>query len=104
MADVCGLPIPDQLEGASLRPLLDDPDAVWDRPALTTHGFKNHALRNERWRYIRYADGSEELYDHDNDPLEWHNLADDTRFADVKQKLASQLPQHDAESVVRNEP
>ncbi len=56
-------------------PLLRDPDAAWDRPAVTTHGRNNHAVRSERWRYIRYADGSEELYDHDADPLEWANLA-----------------------------
>ncbi len=51
--------------------------------ALMTYGFNNHAVRSERWRYIQYADGSEELYDHDKDPNEWKNLVGDPRFADI---------------------
>jgi len=81
-----------ELEGSSLAPLLKDPDAPWDRPALTTHGKDNHSLRDERWRYIRYSDGMEELYDHDADPLEWKNLASDARHVDVKKRLAAFLP------------
>ena len=45
------------------------------RPAITSHNQGNHAIRSERWRYIRYADGTEELYDTLNDPNEWTNLA-----------------------------
>ncbi len=56
------------------------------------HGACNHALRTERWRCIRYADGSEELYDRDADPHEWKNLADDPAFANVKREHAAQLP------------
>jgi arylsulfatase A-like enzyme len=80
------------LDGASLVPLLRDPLRAWNQPALTTHGLGNHALRNERWRYIRYADGSEELYDMQADPNEWKNLAGDVQFADVKRDLAKWLP------------
>lgn len=101
LADLCGLPITDQLEGKSLRPLLQDPSAAWDRPALTTHGRKNHGLRTERWRYIRYANGEEELYDHEKDPMEWRNLAGDPEYADVKKRLAQQLPEQDAPQVDR---
>ena len=54
--------------------ILKDPKAEWERPALTTHGRNNHALRTSRWRYIRYADGSEELYDLAVDPGEEDNL------------------------------
>jgi len=64
---LCGLPPLADLDGISLVPLLKDPAREWDRPALTTHQQGNHALRSERWRYIRYADGGEELYDHAND-------------------------------------
>jgi arylsulfatase A-like enzyme len=97
LADVCGLPVGGQLEGRSLKPLLEDPVAPWDRPVITTHGYMNHAVRSERWRYIRYSDGSEELYDHENDPMEWSNLAGDPKLAEVKAKLAKWFPEVNAE-------
>ncbi|MFP6766287.1 MAG: sulfatase, partial [Planctomycetaceae bacterium] len=61
LIDLCGLPVRDELEGVSLRDLLEDPQARWDRHAVTTHGQGNHAVRSETHRYIRYRDGSEEL-------------------------------------------
>ena len=97
LADVCGLPLGEQLEGKSLRPLLADPAVAWDRPVVTTHGRNNHAVRSERWRYIRYADGTEELYDHQNDPMEWTNLAGDPKAGEVKRKLAEWLPKVNVE-------
>jgi arylsulfatase A-like enzyme len=101
LADLCGLKAPPHLEGASLRPLLTNPAAAWDRPAITTHGRGNNAIRTEKWRYIRYADGSEELYDHEADPLEWKNLAGDSRYADVKKQLAAALPAKEAPDAPR---
>ena len=73
-------------------PLLKDPDAPWQRPALTTHGKNNHAVRTERYRYIRYHEGSEELYDLQEDPNEWTNLAAKKELAPLKEKLAKWLP------------
>jgi arylsulfatase A-like enzyme len=75
LVDLCGLTPNPNLEGVTLRPLLEKPDAAWDHVAVSTLGQNNHAIRDERWRYIRYADGSEELYDHHSDPNEWNNLA-----------------------------
>ncbi|MDG2224417.1 MAG: sulfatase [Rubripirellula sp.] len=92
LVDLCGLPANDRLEGQSLVPLLKDPGQSWERPSLTTHGRNNHSLRSDRFRYIRYADGSEELYDHEADPREWKNLADDSGHSGVKQRLAKWLP------------
>ena len=92
LADLCGLPVGDHLEGVSMRPLLKDVNAAWDRPAMTTHGRGNDAVRTRKWRYIRYADGSEELYDHDADPMEWKNLAGIPKYASVKQRLAKHMP------------
>src|SRR5262249_1696558 len=88
LVELCGLTPRPGLEGHSLVPLLKDPKAEWGHPALTTHGRNNHAVRTDRWRYIRYADGSEELYDHDADPLEWKNLAKSAEHAKVKEELA----------------
>ncbi|MBX3438764.1 MAG: sulfatase [Planctomycetaceae bacterium] len=92
LIDLCGLPASGEQEGVSLRALLTDPGAAWDRPALTTHGLNNHAIRTQDYRYIRYADGSEELYDHRSDPMEWKNLAGDPSFAPIKRELAAGLP------------
>jgi arylsulfatase A-like enzyme len=99
--ELCGLPPVPTLDGQSLVPLLRDPARAWERPALTTHGLGNHALRNERWRYIRYSDGGEELYDHENDPNEWTNLAARPEFAAVKATLAKWLPKTDAPVIGR---
>ena len=92
LADLCSLPPLPYLEGQSLLPLLADPSRPWDRPAITTWGQTNHSVRTERWRYIRYSEGSEELYDHDHDPLEWYNLALGGGQAEVRRTLAAWLP------------
>jgi hypothetical protein len=76
--------------------LLRDPDSAWDRPAVTTHGRGNHAVRSEQYRYIRYANGDEELYDHTVDPMEWKNLAGESSLASVKSDLAKWLPRSEA--------
>lgn len=92
LSELCGLPIPKHVEGVSIKKLLADPQAKWDRPALTTHGFQNHAVRTRQWRYIRYAMGGEELYDETKDPYEWTNLAGDKRYDQVKAELAKAFP------------
>lgn len=92
LSELCGLPIGDHLEGESLIPLLKNPQKEWNHPAITSHGRKNDAVRTERWRYIRYADGSEELYDHDRDAMEWSNLAGKPEFASVQKELSALLP------------
>jgi arylsulfatase A-like enzyme len=66
---------------------------------MTTHGRGNHSLRSGDWRYIRYADGSEELYDHASDPLEYTNLAADPKLAETKKDLATYLPKNEAENL-----
>jgi arylsulfatase A-like enzyme len=92
LCDLAGIPKPAHVEGRSLRPLLADPAAAWQDAALTTFGRGNHAVRTDRWRYIRYADGGEELYDHESDPLEWTNLAGLPEHAALKKELAAHFP------------
>jgi arylsulfatase A-like enzyme len=94
LADLAGIPlrVPQTVEGRSMRPLLADPAAPWDFPAVSTFREGNHAVRSERWRYIRYADGSEELYDHSVDPNEWRNLAGDPALEGVKASLRGWMP------------
>lgn len=88
LCDLSELPMPDGLEGRSLRPLLDNPQADWPHPALTTFNPDDLSVRTEHWRYIIYPDGSEELYDHRNDPHEWRNLAGDPEHLLTKQELS----------------
>ena len=74
LVDLAGLEIPDWLDGTSIKPQLAEPSSP--RPAaISSYGEGNTSIRTERWRYIRYEDGSEELYDHRVDPDEWTNLA-----------------------------
>jgi arylsulfatase A-like enzyme len=100
LIDLCGLSSNAVLEGESLLPLLSDPTLSRQRPALTTNGRNNHSLRSERWRYIRYADGTEELYDHDNDEMEWRNLAGMPEYEDVIKEMIQFLPDVNAENSI----
>ncbi|UUO05441.1 sulfatase [Blastopirellula sp. J2-11] len=95
LIDLCGLPQNTNLEGLSLTPQLQNAATKRDHPAITTHNQGNHAIRTQRWRYIRYADGSEELYDMQSDPQEINNLAGNAKLADVKKELAAWLPKVD---------
>ena len=92
LCDLCGLSIPSHVQGVSLKPLLTNPEASWDRAALTTHGRGEHGVRNDSWRYIRYHDGTEELYDHSKDPMEWNNVAADASHDSLKRKLQTWMP------------
>jgi uncharacterized sulfatase len=88
LADLAGLVPPKNLEGVSLRPLLDDPKVEWKRPAYTQvqrGRYPGHSVRTERWRYTEWDFGKKgaELYDQHADPQDLHNLAADTKYADV---------------------
>ena len=97
---MCGLGLPPQtLEGRSLANRLTKPGVKSRRVAVTTQGRGNHAVRSSRHRYIRYADGSEELYDHKTDPHEWNNIAGDPSLAKVKSRLAKRLPTVNVEPI-----
>lgn len=92
--ELCRLdqPVPQALAGHSLAPLLRDPAQAWPHVAITSHGPRHAAVTDARYRYIRYADGSEELYDHQTDPREYHNLAAQPALQPVIARLAPHLP------------
>jgi arylsulfatase A-like enzyme len=96
LVDLANLPANPRNEGQSVVPLLNDPQATGFDASVTTHAYNNHAVRTERWRYIRYADGTEELYDHWTDPHELHNLADRAQYDEVIQRLRRHLPENNA--------
>lgn len=100
LAELTGLAdkAPKNLEGRSLVPLLADPDAEnWDREAsYTVMGGKkatHRSLRTNRYRYSRYADGEEELYDHDRDPDEFTNQAKNPESAAILEQLRPLMDQ-----------
>jgi arylsulfatase A-like enzyme len=94
LCDLTSVPKPAWLEGDNINPLLSDPAAAWTGVAITTFGQNNHAIRTDRWRYIRYADGTEELYDHSNDEYEWTNLAGNPEHTALKASLEKHFPTH----------
>ncbi len=99
LCDLAGLPIPQHCDGVSIKSLLKDPSSKWDRPAITTHGFQRHAVRSATHRYIKYEEGSEELYDEKLDPYEWKNLAGDPKHAATMETLQQWLPKKNAPPV-----
>lgn len=95
LIDLCGLAPRDDLEGISLRPQLTNAATPRERPAITSHNQGNHGIRSESWRYIRYADGTEELYDMKADPHEWRNLAGRPEHGKVIEAHRKWLPKID---------
>ncbi|MDZ4287420.1 MAG: sulfatase [Prosthecobacter sp.] len=95
LIELTGLPARADLEGLSLVPQLKDASTRRERPAITSHNQGNHGIRSERWRYIHYADGTEELYDMQADPNEWTNLAGRPEHAAVIAEHKKWLPKID---------
>lgn len=103
LTDLCGLQqVPANLHGKSLRPLLDNPNAKWDRPAVSQVSrnaggqgktLMGYSIRTERFRYTEWKDGAEgaELYDYEKDPREMQNLAKSDGHAKIRAELAGRL-------------
>ncbi|WP_234044352.1 sulfatase [Haloferula rosea] len=87
LTDLCGVKPPEGLDGQSLAPLLRNPDQKTGRKLVTVFDKGNHSVRTERWRYILYQDGEEELYDHQGDPHEWNNLASNPEYRSLMNDL-----------------
>jgi len=96
LCELADLPKPEHLDGTSILPLLKNPKTKWSQPAITTHGYQNHALRLNHWRLIRYRNGSHELYDHREDPYEYTNLAASPKHAKTLARLDALLPKNNA--------
>lgn len=98
---LCRLPPPtaQTLDGVDLGPLLQGESSLPRKTVLSTWGVGNHSVTDGRFRYIRYLNGDEELYDLSTDRYEWTNQAGNPRFQLIKQALAAQLPAEDAPEI-----
>ncbi len=89
---LCSLPLAGHEEGNNIKPLLRNPKANWKHPAITVAGKNNYAISTDKWRYISYFNGDEELYQIEEDPHEWNNLAPNPKYGKVVQKLRKYIP------------
>ncbi len=95
LVELCNLPEPKhKLDGQSLGALLLNPKSVRNRPAITCYGEDVFSARDNRYRYIKYPDGSTELYDLEKDPFEFQNLSNDPSLSSVKKRLAQWYPEY----------
>lgn len=94
LADLIHQPLPYPVDGHSLSPLLRNTNAAWPYKAFTVwqmHNKDHVAVVDQRFRLIRYADGTEELYDHEQDPHEWHNQVDQESYQTVRKNLSAAI-------------
>ena len=96
LVDMVGAKVFSQLEGKSLKPLLLNPSMKDIEPAITTWHYNNHAVRTERWRYIKYVNGDEELYDHQSDANEFYNIAKQPGNRSLMDSLQKWIPKINA--------
>lgn len=89
LSELAGLPVPDEVQGKSLVPVLSDPQATVKSGALSFN--KGYSLRTKDWHYMRYSDGTAELYDMHKDGSEFNNLATKEEFANVVKELNREL-------------
>jgi len=90
--DALDLEMRDDLDGNSLVPLIANPESRWPHSTITHVGRGTQTIRHARWRFTQYFDGSQELYDHKQDPREWNNLIQDPEYANISQWLSNKLP------------
>ncbi len=102
LTELAGLEKPKHLEGTSLVPILKDPSKKSNRAALSSSSAGTHVVSGDRFRYLHYSNGTEELYDIQNDPHEWTNLADDPKYAYAKSEMIQWLPKMDVPNLGPN--
>ena len=91
LIELCNLPPNKKLQGQSIVPLLYNPNENLNRIAITSKGTGTHSMRNANFRYIKYADGFEELYNHQTDPMEWHNIASNPESQSIIAQFQNEL-------------
>ena len=103
LTELCRLPQKNGITGKSLVPLLSNPDKEWSRPVITALNDNHYSVIQDQWHYINYDGTEEELYNLNEDPNEWYNLAADESLKEIKQKLNALIPK-DRHAYVKTEP
>lgn len=96
LVDLCRIRAAPWLEGTTLAPLLANPKGTWNRPAYTFQvrdWYLGRSVRNERWRYTEWDEGRRgaALFDHDTDPQEMRNLAQNPSYGKAVQEMSAVL-------------
>ncbi len=99
LADMAGLTAPEYVDGFSLVPQLENPSTPVSAPAIASWGRGNYAIRTDNWRFIQYFDGEQELYNHEKDINEWHNLAKLPEYKAKVAELSALLPKNEAPTI-----
>ena len=104
LIEACGLPAKPEIDGRSILPLLRDPQTPWPHVSITVMDRGNASVRDERWYFIRYKDGTEEFYDMSRDPMQWTNLAasNDPEIGAQMKRLAASFPAAFVPEVAQN--
>lgn len=97
LLELCELPAYEKNEGVSLLPKMLGKNTSQDSYAVCTFGRNNHSVRSSRFRYIQYEDGSQEFYDHQIDPNEWTNEANNPKYQEDLARLRKHLPKTNAQ-------
>jgi arylsulfatase A-like enzyme len=100
IADYTKIPTPEYVDGESLIPIVKNQSNTLEAPTITAWGRGNYSVRTKQYRYTRYYDGGEELYNHKVDPNEWKNLASDATYESLKNQLNKSLPKQEKPMVV----
>jgi arylsulfatase A-like enzyme len=101
LSELAGLPLPNHLEGTSMKPLLDDPKRTWKSAAFSQYPrneLMGYSMRTDRYRFTAWVDAKDhskvdatELYDHQNDPQENQNIAAKLEYAALVKELTAKL-------------
>lgn len=92
LTELCGLPPKEGITGKSLIPLLSEPDSQTDRAIITTLGYNHYSVRKGKWHYILYDNKEEELYNLEDDPEEWYNIAGNRESEEIIRELKMNIP------------
>jgi len=103
LTELCGLNPKEGITGHNLVPLLKSPSRKWNHPVITSLGDNHYSIIKDVWHYINYDDSEEELYNLDEDPEEWSNLAGDDSYNNIKKQLKEIIPKERHE-FVRTDP